>query len=54
MFKSTRANVSKEGGGGVSVFSKELEINNTFEVILDKSMDQSSEETQEEELEKEE
>ena len=36
-------------------FGKELKINKKFEVILDKSADQSSsEETEEEELEKEE
>ena len=49
MFKSTRASVPKEGG--ISIFSKELKINNTFEVILDNSADQSSREEESEKKE---
>ncbi len=51
MFKSTRASVPKEGG--MSIFSKELKINNTFEVILDNRTDQSSSEEEESEKKEE-
>ncbi len=40
VFKSTRASVPKEGD--MAIFTKELKINNTFEVIFDNGTDQSS------------
>ena len=44
-------NPQEQEEGGMSIFSKELKINNTFEVILDNGTDQSS---SEKELEKKE
>lgn len=52
VFKSTKAN--QKAGGGMSIFRKELKIQNTFESVLDNSTDESSieEETKEEKEEK--